>query len=122
MRDLSHLNAWRKPHPVVGLLGDEHNGLFKISKNGIIYKVIASDGLEWDHISVTLMRGSHKAIKRTPTWEEMSWLKDLFFKPQELVIQYHPPKDDNVNCHNWCLHLWRPHNHTIPMPPKETIA
>ena len=107
----------RKPHPIFREIGDDGNGFFTILRGGIIYKVIASSE-GWDHVSVSLAKRNGTIIKRCPTWEEMCWIKDLFFKPDEWAMQYHPPADDNINNHPYCLHLWRPHKEGIPKPPK----
>jgi hypothetical protein len=66
----------------------------------------------WEHVSV-----SHR--DRTPTWEEMCWVKDLFWSEDEVVVQYHPAKRDYVNCHPNCLHMWRPAGRKgkLPVPP-----
>ena len=68
-----------------------------------------SDGLGWDHVSVSLEC-------RIPRWTEMCFIKDLFFKPDEIVIQYHPAKSNYVNDCKYALHMWRPQNEKIPMP------
>lgn len=55
--------------------------------------VIASDGLtadgtvmeDWEHVSVSPYRK-----KRIPTWEEMCFIKDIFWDPEETVIQCQP--------------------------------
>lgn len=67
--------------------------------------IIASDGGGWDHVSVSL-------ATRCPTWEEMCWVKRLFFEPDEVVMQLHPAETDYVNNHKFCLHLWRPQSQT----------
>ena len=90
-----------------------NNGLFIIRKRKLIFEIIASDGLEWDHVSVVI-----KNRKRAPTWDEMCFIKDLFFGENECVIQYHPKKSDYVNFNNYCLHLWRPQGELIPKPSK----
>lgn len=76
--------------------------------------VIFSNGGGWDHVSV-----SHR--NKTPSWEEMCMVKDIFFDEEECVIQYHPPKSQYVNNHPYCLHLWRPQNKEVLMPPKVMI-
>jgi hypothetical protein len=38
----------------------------------------------------------------------MCHVKELFFDADECVMQLHPPKSEYVNCHQYCLHLWRP--------------
>ena len=68
----------------------------------------------WEHVSVSLPN-------RTPTWEEMSKVKALFWEEEELVIQFHPPRSQYVNhCAN-CLHLWRHLGHEPELPPKEAL-
>jgi hypothetical protein len=66
-------------------------------------QVIASVGGGWDHVSV-----SPVGPQRTPTWEEMCYVKDLFFTEDEVCVQYHPAKKDYVNHHPFTLHIWRP--------------
>lgn len=75
-----------------------------------VLRVIVSDGGGWDHVSVS-------RPDRTPTWEEMCFIKDLFFDEHEMVMQFHPPKADYVNCHPHWLNLWRPQAQIIPRPP-----
>lgn len=81
----------------------------------VTLKIIAvEDGEGWDHVSV-----SHP--KRCPTWDEMSWIKRLFFADDECVVQYHPAVADHINVHPNCLHLWRKADGDFPMPPKEFV-
>lgn len=40
----------------------------------------------WEHVSVTTYRK-----KRIPTWIEMCFVKEIFWDPEENVIQFHPP-------------------------------
>jgi hypothetical protein len=61
---------------------------------------IASDGEGWEHVSVTARKG-------TPTWEEMARVKKSFWDESDFVVQMHPPKEDYINNHPGCLHLWR---------------
>lgn len=79
-------------------------------KPDVTLGIVVSDGEDWDHVSVSLQ-------KRCPSWDEMCFVKDLFFEPEEAVMQLHPPKSDYVNHHPFCLHLWRPQNKRIPLPP-----
>lgn len=85
-------------------------GAFRIPLQGVDLVVIASHGGGWDHVSVSI-------YNRCPTWEEMCFIKDLFFEPEDLVIQYHPPESKQINVFAFCLHLWRPQNEEIPLPP-----
>lgn len=92
-----------------------NNGAFRIPYRQVMLQVIASDGDFWDHVSVSLP-------DRCPTWEEMCHVKDLFFKTDEWVVQYHPAKSAYVNNHPFCLHLWRPQHVTIPLPPSWMVG
>lgn len=115
MKDLTYLESHRLrdyERQMYGVNGNEGNGVFKVYVGGRSFNVIASDGGGWDHVSVTL-----KNQKRCPTWDEMCAIKDMFFKEDEVVIQYHPAKSEYVNDHPYCLHLWRPQTETVPTPP-----
>lgn len=79
-------------------------------------RVIASEGdrelgVPWEHVSVSIPT-------RCPNWPEMCHIKELFWDDEDAVIQFHPPKSEYVNNHNYCLHLWRPMDGVFPMPPK----
>jgi hypothetical protein len=88
------------------------NGAFMIrTNNGVPFTIIASDGLGWEHVSVSITNG-----KRCPTWEEMCFIKDLFWEKNEVVIQYHPAEEDYVNMHPYVLHLWKPIGVELPTP------
>lgn len=63
----------------------------------------------WEHVSVSTAR-------RTPNWEEMCFVKGLFWSDDETVIQFHPPRSEYVNQHPHCLHLWR-HKDGHKLPP-----
>lgn len=77
------------------------SGAFFVKCGSARLKVLCSDGGGWDHVSVS----THT---RCPTWQEMCFIKDLFFDPHEVVMQLHPAKSEYVNHHEFCLHLWRP--------------
>jgi hypothetical protein len=80
-----------------------------------VLRVIASDGLGWDHVSVSL-------VDRCPTWDEMCFIKDQFWTEEECVIQFHPPKSEYVNCHPFCLHLWKKQGESIQTPPSVMVG
>lgn len=88
--------------------------------HGYQIQIIASSGLGWEHVSITLVdcrkKSKREFVKRTPTWQEMCWIKELFWYDHEAVMQLHPPKSEWVNNHPWCLHLWRPTDREIPLP------
>ena len=87
-----------------------NNGAFVIIRAGRSYYVIISDEGGWDHVSIS-------SDKRTPSWETMCWIKDLFFDEDETVIQLHPPKSKHINLHDHCLHLWRNQSEEFKLPP-----
>ena len=107
------LKLARIKHPLFPL-GDDQNGWFEVNgpcKRRLL--ICAASGLGWDHVSVTIANDGDE----TPTWNEMCFVKDLFFAPEEPAFQYHPPHSTYVNISKGCLHLWRPQDKAIPMPP-----
>lgn len=88
-----------------------NNGCFRFpgARERDLLNVIASDGMGWEHVSVST-RG------RCPTWDEMCYVKNLFWDEEEIVIQYHPAKSDYVKTHPYCLHLWKPIDVKLPKP------
>lgn len=78
---------------------------------------VASWGGGWEHISVSPLK---KNV--TPTWEQMCKVKDIFFHDDEAVIQIHPPKSEYVNNRPNCLHLWRPIDHDLILPPSFMVG
>lgn len=78
---------------------------------------VASWGGGWDHVSVAPLKRS-----KLPTWEQMCKVKELFFKPDEAVIQIHPPVDEYVNNMSNCLHLWRANDKPMFLPPSFMVG
>lgn len=101
MRDLTYLEKFRADIGQIKNNGidDEIKG-YKISVCNRNFKVICSVDGDYEHVSV-----SHKS--KTPSWQEMVAIKNLFFEDEEEVVQFHPPKSEYVNYHENCLHLWR---------------
>jgi hypothetical protein len=87
-------------------------GLFVVRGKGAVLRIMSADdqGEGWEHVSVSLH-------DRCPTWDEMCFVKDLFWLPEEAVFQLHPPESEYVNNHPFCLHLWRSTAVPIPLPP-----
>lgn len=77
--------------------------------------VFASWGGGWDHVSV-----AHP--NRTPTWDEMCAVKDVFFGPDECVLQIHPPENEYINDHQHCLHLWKSQTQPFELPPSIAVG
>lgn len=121
-------------HPILGSDSSYRcNGFFVIPHHRIsnyFYNCQVSDGMGWQHVSVTLTKQEFKVIgrvrvskkttvlsvERCCTWEEMCHVKSLFWTDEETVMQLHPPKYEYVNQHQYCLHLWKPDNKEIPLP------
>lgn len=100
----------------VGRVGSDerngNNGAFRVplKTNKQTVHVIASDEGGWHHVSVS-------RPDRCPTWAEMCEVKEMFFGPDEWVMQFHPAVSDYVNHHPFCLHLWQPVGKPIATPP-----
>lgn len=108
------------PHVLATLPNSGNNGAFKISiRNGVTLQCICTDGHGWEHVSVVAYQ---KRKVRTPTWDEMCHIKDLFWDKEDRVVQYHPPESEYVNNHPHCLHLWRPIVVDIPAPPSYLVG
>lgn len=96
--------------------GDHQNGAFVVKlRHGQTVRVIASSGMNWEHVSVSRQ-------DRCPTWDEMCQVKALFWDDHDCVIQYRPPRSEYVNNHPNCLHLWRPIDRDLPMPPSILVG
>lgn len=79
----------------------------------------ASDGEGWEHVSVSIHRRSGGT--RMPRWSEMCMVKRLFWDAEDAVMQLHPPESTYVNNHPHVLHLWRPIDQPIPLPPRSFV-
>ncbi len=96
-------------------------GAFKVyGPCGADLMIVASgadypDAHGWEHVSISTPR-------RPPNWQEMCFVKDLFWSDEECVIQFHPPKSEYVNNHPHCLHLWRNINQPFPLPPSILVG
>lgn len=85
---------------------------------GNTLKVLASCGddvVRWEHVSVSLKN-------RCPNWPEMCLIKDLFWDAEETVMQLHPPKSQWISNMQYCLHLWKPIDGEIIMPPSIAVG
>lgn len=113
MKSRDQILANLKEHIIIEGFGEDVDGgiaELRLATSTGRLRVVVSWGDGWDHASVS----KHK---RVPTWDEMCFVKDMFFNPDECVIQYHPPQSEYVNIHPNCLHLWRQQNGCPPLPP-----
>jgi len=123
MRDLTQLKLipGLKRLPVMethhwGQHPPERAGIFVLRSedDGKIIRVIATNSDDWDHVSVS-------REDRAPTWMEMEQVKRIFFHKSEMAYQLHVKVKNHINIHPNCLHMWRPHNIEIPVPPLEMV-
>lgn len=116
-----HLDPYRKIHPGLGYspLGEMY-GYFRVKINDITLAVISSGVADerdpWEHVSVSIYRGRPGVL---PDWSQMCAVKDLFWEPQETVIQFHPAKSEYVDIHD-VLHLWKP-PYDLALPPRQFV-
>ena len=86
-------------------------------KKGYLVAVV-STGLGWEHVATMAVIGGNQ---HTPVWQEMCFIKDLFWDKEDVVMQLHPKESEYVNEHPCVLHLWRPTYTDIPTPPKVLV-
>jgi hypothetical protein len=125
------LDYWRVDHPAafIGKIGEGQNirmsptGAFSMQPKGTRSRmvIVSSKNDGWDHVSVSIgHRGGDGTI---PSWQQMCMVKDMFFEPEEVVMQLHPRHSQYVNVCKWCLHLWRPQAPLlIPEPPQWLVT
>ena len=80
MIDLHKLDKFRlkdRERELYGCTGDSGNGVFKVYVGGKSFRVIASNGMGWEHVSVSPGSAQRKCC---PTWDEMCAIKDMFFR------------------------------------------
>ena len=114
-------------HPILkSTSANGNNGAFDIEspEPGWRLALLCSDSSEpdgegldkWEHVSVHAYRYNGRQT-RTPTWDEMCYVKRLCWDDEDVVMQLHPRRSEYVNNHPNVLHLWRPINVTVPEPP-----
>ena len=113
--DFEHIRHLRAPpsereHWEPDFFDGGTGGIFYRGNNRSQLKIVASTGGGWEHVSVSRRL-------RIPTWGEMCKVKDLFWLPEEAVVQIHPPRSEYVNFHETCLHLWKPVGREVELPP-----
>lgn len=76
-------------------------GSYYDSISGKWLNFIFSVQMGWEHLSVS-------TPSKTPSWDQMCVMKEIFFDDEEECFEYHPKKSEYVNIHQHCLHIWRP--------------
>jgi hypothetical protein len=67
----------------------------------IVASVDLISGGSWLHVSF-----SHR--NRTPSWDDMVWVKETFIGTLRKSYINFPKKDEWINVNPYCLHLWTP--------------
>ena len=80
----------------------EHNGLFIISSAAEY-----DDGREWLHVSV-----SRKS--RVPSYDDLTRIKRDFIGEDKKAVLVLPEKENHVNIHDYCLHLFYSAENPLP--------
>ena len=123
-KDWRHIEKYRvrlgavcETHP-----GDDYGQFIVPFYTVVTLIVMASAGgdiMPWEHVSVHARTNYGKVNEkvRTPTWDEMCFVKAVFWEDDEAMMQLHPPKKEYVNTHPHVLHLWKPLAAEIPRPP-----
>ena len=62
---------------------------------------LVTDGSTWIHVSVS-------RNDRIPSWPEIMKIKNEFIGIDREAYQVLPAKQDHVNIHSHCMHLWFP--------------
>ena len=84
-----------------------------ITRKRLNFKFTKSFG--WEHLSVS-------TPTKCPSWDQMCFMKEQFWTDDEACVEYHPKKEDYVNNHNYCLHVWRPYEVELPTPPSIMVG
>lgn len=80
----------------------EYNGLYIIASAGEY-----EDGKEWLHVSV-----SRKS--RVPSYDELTRIKREFIGEDKKAVFVLPEKENHVNIHSYCLHLFYSAQNPLP--------
>lgn len=126
--DFTELNRFRmRSGPLASDDSFGRNGAFYMRRGKTDFIAICSDGSEspeglarWEHVSIRA-RGLD-GTDRLCTWGEMCWAKGMFWSDEECVVQFHPPASEYVNNHRFVLHLWKPVEVAMPMPPSILVG
>lgn len=122
MRITQKMEQYRLQHgDFASFPGDQCGVFFMPGPCGMPLRVIVSDGIDpdgagWEHVSVSTNG------RRPPNWEEMCFIKERFWPPEDCVVQFHPPAIAYVNNVSNCLHLWRHRTLPFPRPPEELVG
>src|SRR5262245_48751374 len=94
----------------------DRTGAFRFNHLRVIANDAKRDSGWLEHVSVSV-------VDRCPTWDEMCKIKNLFWREDEWVVQFHPAISAYINNNPFVLHLWRPTRRAgkIPTPPQNLV-
>ena len=87
---------------------DLWGGLVKLPDAGIATVLWSRESKGYEHVSVSPI-----SQYKMPSWNDMCFVKDLFWSGEEEAFQLHPKKSEHVNIKRNCLHLWKVIGHEI---------
>ena len=109
-----HLDRYRVVHRTKGESPPGASyGCFAIGGLTVISSGGRSKFSEWEHVSVSTPTGC-------PRWGDMERVRELFWRSDETVVQFSPPRPNMVNTHRYCLHLWKP-PYPVGLPPLSLV-
>ncbi len=99
----------------------ESQKAYVFSKEKGDYYIQTLQTFGWDHISLVVRTYYNgKRVERIPGTSELEEVCEMFFGEDEPVVEVHPRREDYVNINPYTLHLWRPINEELPLPPVVT--
>lgn len=98
-----------------------NTGVFEITskERGKTFFIISSIENNWEHVSIYIPKKGRKF--KIPTWNDMCYIKNLFWEGNETVVQFHPKESSYVNDHPGTLHLWKKVNEEYELPPENMV-
>ena len=79
------------------------------------YLVKFTRGFGWEHLSASTRN-------KTPEWDIMCKLKEIFWRDDECCVEYHPKREDYVNNMPYCLHIWKKIDSEFDTPPSILVG
>lgn len=120
MKILEGLKKYQVPF-TDGYLGNENLRKYVIDNGEEYYEVVSSIIWSWQHVSVQIINNK-TGEKRLPTYGEMEYIRNLFFRLDEMVIEFFPRREDYVNDSDTTLHLWVNNAGKVVIPNVEKMA
>lgn len=94
---------------------DGFKGFFRFEIDEEIVRCLATSDKGWQHVTVHIV-----GQDEPPTWKFLCQVKDLFWEPDDWVLQIHPPKNSKVHYQKGYAHLWRSISEIQPLPDELT--